>query len=223
MEGGKTTVNEPSYRRRVGYQAGLVGGMALLASALLIAANTDTKDKIAQRLSEDAQKMLAQVIPPALHNNNLVEDTFVVDSKTIYQATLGDHVNAVAFQVSEEGYSGLITLIMAVNPQGRVLGTRVISHSETPGLGDKVEAERSSWINSFEGLSFETLPQAQWSVKKDGGYFDQFTGATITPRAAVKAVREGMLFFQRHKALLLVPPAAEEAPMVQHEASNHGE
>jgi electron transport complex protein RnfG len=209
MEGGRTTVAVPSYRKRVGYQTGLVGGMALLASALLIVANQDTKDVIAQRLEEDVKKMLAEVIPNQLHNNDLLNDVITVDSKKVYQAKLEGDVSAVAFEVSEEGYSGLITLILAINAQGEILGTRVISHTETPGLGDKMEEKRTPWIFSFNNLSFDKLLPERWLVKKDGGHFDQFTGATITPRAVVKAIKSGMLFFQKNKQQLLTSLSEE--------------
>jgi len=98
-----------------------------------------------------------------------------------------------------------------VDINGKVLGTRVISHSETPGLGDKIEIQRNNWIESFIGLTLGNPPISKWKVKKDGGQFDQFTGATITPRAVVRAVKQGLEFFQQHRTELLAIQPIKEA------------
>ena len=88
---------------------------------------------------------------------------------------------------------------MAVDAEGRTLGVRVLKHAETPGLGDKIEIKKASWIKDFDGKSLGSPPIEQWGVKKDGGIFDQFAGATITPRAVVKAVKGGMEFYSQHR------------------------
>jgi len=212
MSLSKTTITTPSYRQRIGYHGMLVGGTALLASALLVIGNTSTKDVIAQRHAEDVQQMLSEVVPPTLHDNDLLQDKFDLDGKEIYQARLENSVSAVAFQVAEPGYSGIITMIMAIDKDSKLLGVRVVSHTETPGLGDKMEAARSDWVYSFEGKQLSDDNQKQWAVKKDGGQFDQFTGATITPRAIVKAVKGGMQFFSENKQRLLsYDPGPESA------------
>jgi electron transport complex protein RnfG len=90
-----------------------------------------------------------------------------------------------------------------VDRQGTLLGVRVISHSETPGLGDKIETAKSDWILGFSGRSLNDPPPEQWEVKKDGGVFDQFTGATITPRSLIRAVKGGLEFFTNYRAVLL--------------------
>ena len=214
MSLGKTTITTPSYRQRTGYHGMLVGGTALLASALLVIGNISTKDVIAMRHAEDVQKMLNEVIPSGLHDNDLLSDKFELDGKEIFQGRLNGHVSAVAFQVAEPGYSGMITLIMAIDNEGKLLGVRVVSHTETPGLGDKMETARSPWIHSFKGMGLTRENDRQWAVKKDGGQFDQFTGATITPRAIVKAVKDGMRFFADHRQRLLTydpsPSSANE-------------
>ena len=208
----KTTVTSPSYRQRIGYHGMLVGGTALLASALLVIGNVSTKDVIALRHAEDVQQMLSEVIPATFHDNDLLNDKFVLEGKDIYQARLNSEVSAVAFQVAEPGYSGIITVIMAVDKNATLLGIRVVSHTETPGLGDKMEASRSDWVYSFEGKQLNDANNKQWAVKKDGGEFDQFTGATITPRAVIKAVKAGMSFFAKHKQRLLsFEPGPESA------------
>lgn len=206
------TTSTASFRQRTGYHGMLVGGTALLASALLVIGNVNTKEVIALRHAEDVQQMLSEVIPPDLHDNDLLADKFELEGKEIFQARQQNEVSAVAFQVAEPGYSGVITLIMAVDNKGKSLGVRVVSHTETPGLGDKMETARSDWVFSFDGMTLTEENSKQWAVKKDGGQFDQFTGATITPRAIVKAVKSGMQFYATHKQRLLsYEPSPESA------------
>ncbi|MGB1108809.1 MAG: electron transport complex subunit RsxG [Gammaproteobacteria bacterium] len=211
MEGGKTANPVPAYRKRMGYQAGLLGGMALLSSVALVATDITTKGEIELRLAEDLQASLSEVLPPRVHDNDLLTGQIELnpaeaeagDPDMIYRATWEDRGTGVAFSMSEPGYSGDITVIMGVAANGELLGVRVVSHKETPGLGDKIEAGKSPWISEFTGLSFANLMPDQWGVKKDGGHFDQFSGATITPRAVVKTVKRGLEFFARRKDELL--------------------
>ena len=106
----------------------------------------------------------------------------------------------VAFQVTAgTGYAGPIEMIMGIDMQGKLLGVRVVAHKETPGLGDKIEVAKSKWITLFDGLSIGNPEKDKWAVKKDGGNFDQFTGATITPRAVVKAIKHGLEMFEKHR------------------------
>ncbi len=200
-------------KTRISYQSLLLAGFALLASALLGLADYNTRDVIKLRLQEDLRASLAEVIPAAYYDNNLLEDTVYIESKDervgadetlVYLARKKGKVNAVSFRlVAAGGYSGAINLIMGVDRNNKVLGVRVISHAETPGLGDKIEVSKSDWILNFEGHSLQNLTIEQWAVKKDGGNFDQFSGATITPRAIVKAVYMGLKFFKNHRAELL--------------------
>jgi len=113
--------------------------------------------------------------------------------------------------VAPDGYSGDIRLLIGVDRGGLVTGVRVLEHHETPGLGDPIEARRSDWIHRFTGLSLGRPPLAQWRVKKDGGMFDQFTGATITPRAVVGAVRRALQEFEQNRAIFLDESSADEA------------
>jgi len=113
--------------------------------------------------------------------------------------------------VAPDGYSGAIRLLVAIDPSGTLIGVRVVEHRETPGLGDWIELRRSDWIRSFDGRSLEDPLPERWRVRKDGGDFDQFTGATITPRAIVAAVRDALVFFERNRSQLLAPPATSVA------------
>mgnify|MGYP001820587286 FL=1 len=210
-----TTVVEPSYRKRVGYQGGLLGMIATLAAALIVGGDIATHDAIEQRKAEDLQYSLGQVIPAVIHDNNLLDDKLVLQHQgkdvVVYRALKGPEVTAVAYGVSEQGYSGEISLIMGVNRSGEIIGVRIIAHTETPGLGDKIEVEKDDWVYSFDGLSFDKLPEQKWAVKKDGGVFDQFSGATITPRAVVRAVKQGLVLFSEYRVVLLAGEPEQQA------------
>ena len=211
------------FRESVSYQAILLGGSTLLATTLLSFGNIATKDAIELRQKEDLIASISQVVEPQLYDNQLLESVLMIpepggNERLVYQATKDGSVTAVVYEVSDNnGYSGAIRSILGVAPTGRVLGVRVLSHKETPGLGDKIEAEKSGWILSFNGLSLEDPPRSEWAVKKDGGYFDQFTGATITPRAVVRSVRSGLEFFDAHKRELL--DAASEKTAIEGETT----
>jgi electron transport complex protein RnfG len=201
-----TTVANPGYRERVGYQAGLLGGFALVAAALLVIGDLATRDAIEQRRAEDLLASLSQVIPADLHDNDLLADSMTLDTAdgelTVYRALQGLDVAGVAFETVGQGYAGPIRVLLGIDAEGRVLGARVLSHTETPGLGDKIEVARDDWILSFDGKSLGEPPPERWAVKKDGGDFDQFSGATITPRAVVGAVKGGLeLFADQRDAL----------------------
>ena len=105
--------------------------------------------------------------------------------------------------MAPDGYAGPISIVIGLSRDGDILGVRVISHVETPGLGDKIEITKSKWVLSFDGKSLDNLTLEQWAVKKDGGVFDQFAGATITPRKVVQAIRRGLEFYRAHQAELL--------------------
>lgn len=186
----------------------ILGAFCLGFGTLLVMTNGYTKDDIALRAVEDRQNSLAQVIPDSIHDNNLAMDTITLKNSqgnevTVYVATKEGKVTGVAFETSSPGYSGAIKVMLGVDPEGKILGARVLAHKETPGLGDKIEVKKGDWILRFTGLSIGNPPLDKWKVKKDGGIFDQFAGATITPRAVVKAITEGLQFFDANKAKLM--------------------
>ncbi len=204
-----TTVAEPSYRKRIGYQAGLLGGFATLAATLLILGNNSTHEAIAERRAEDLLESLSQVLPDSLHDNNLLANAILIEDNygnplTVYRAIKNQRISGFAYRVTGQGYAGDIQLILGVKPDGELIGVRVLAHSETPGLGDKIEIEKDNWIARFKGRSLENTSASEWRVKKDGGRFDQFSGATITPRAVIRAVHEGLEFFEAHRDELAV-------------------
>ncbi|MEJ2347075.1 MAG: electron transport complex subunit RsxG [Gammaproteobacteria bacterium] len=198
----------PPWRERLAFHAVMLGAMALLASAALTFGNRFTAPDIRDRYAEDLRASLRQVIPSDAHDNDLLQHTVTVNDSDgrpvhVYVATKEGKTTAVAFQKVGQGYGGPIHLMLGVDRDGRLLGVRVISHSETPGLGDNIELSKTDWILGFNGLSLANTPEKEWHVKKDGGRFDQFSGATITPRAVVKAVHEGLEFFARYRTRLL--------------------
>lgn len=198
------------YRRNPFFHAVLLAGFALISAVLLILGNWATADSIELRRIEDLQFSLGQVIPQAMHDNDLWSDklTLQQDEKTqvtYYLARKGGEVVAAAFEQTTSGYSGTIRLLIGVDNNGAILGVRVLGHSETPGLGDKIDAAKSDWVLGFDGKTLDEPAADKWKVKKDGGAFDQFSGATITPRAVVSAVRKGLELFARQKGELLKP------------------
>lgn len=195
-------------RDRLPYQPLSLGIVALLASAALSVAYSATKDHIAAAELHDMQMSLAQVLPGGFADNDLLADTLVLTGPKgqplkIHLAKKAGATTGAVFQVAERGYAADIVVLMAVDAQGTVLGARVLKHSETPGLGDKIEIAKNDWIESFAGKSFASLAPERWAVKKDNGAFDQFAGATITPRAVVKAVKGGLDFFTAHRAEII--------------------
>ncbi|OQX04910.1 MAG: electron transport complex subunit RsxG [Thiothrix lacustris] len=203
-----TTETKTPLLERIPYQAILLGGFAALAAALLLGVDNATRDPIAQRQMEDLQVSLAQVVPESLHDNNMVAKPLLLTGADgqeikVYQGTKAGNVTALVWETVGFGYAGEIRTIIALDPSGNILGTRVLSHKETPGLGDKIEAAKTDWILKFTGLSLGNPAEDQWKVKKDGGQFDQFSGATITPRAVVKSLHEALQFFEAHKGEML--------------------
>ena len=197
---------------------GVILGIFCLGFGLLLAVtNGLTAKDIAARALEDRQNSLSQVIPDNIHDNNPVTDTVAMkdgqgNEITVYRATKEGKVTGLAYEIFGSGYGGKIKLMLGVDAEGKVLGVRVLAHKETPGLGDKIDVKKSDWILRFTGLSLDNPLPEKWKVKKDGGQFDQFAGATITPRGVVKAIREGLEFFAANKAQMM-DLSAPKAPM----------
>ncbi|MCD8548184.1 MAG: electron transport complex subunit RsxG [Aeromonadaceae bacterium] len=185
----------------------LLGGFALLVCVLVATGAHLTAPLIALRTQEDTQKLLDQVIPAELYDGVPSQEPFslTLDGQTVtgFRARKGGEVTAVALFAETQGYSGPIRLLLGIDAHGVLTGVRVLSHTETPGLGDKIQTNKSDWILGFAGLSLGNPDETGWHVKKDGGQFDGFTGATITPRAVVKGVHESLTLFAKHSAALL--------------------
>lgn len=181
---------------------------AVIGSGLVAFTFDSTAERIADNQRKALLKSLNELVPSNRYDNDIFADTLYADSSEllgtdqpvpVYRARKnGWPVAAVLAVVAPDGYNGTIRLLVAVNLDGTLAGVRVVQHRETPGLGDAVEAERSDWIQGFKGKSLTEPAKKDWKVKRDGGTFDQFTGATITPRAVVKAVHKALLYFQLH-------------------------
>lgn len=185
----------------------LLGLFALATAAILAGTQAGTETRIAAAEREAAQKALLEIIPLERHNNDLLMDTRPIDPKYWPMLGLkqggeiniarqdGQPIAAIIPAVAPDGYSGDIKLIIGINADGTLAGVRTLAHAETPGLGDKIELKKARWMLEFDGKSLTDPTLDGWEVKKDGGVFDQFTGATITPRAVVHQVRRALQFF----------------------------
>lgn len=174
---------------------------------------SQTYDNTIDRINENKRIALLNafhvLISPTDHDNDIFSDIIQVTNKellgknkpvNVYRAREGGHPVAVIINsVAPDGYSGNIELLVAIKHDGTLAGVRVVNHKETPGLGDAIEEKKSDWILSFNNLSLTNPEKTGWRVKRDGGQFDQFTGATITPRAIVKAVHNTLSYYKMHK------------------------
>lgn len=185
---------------------------AFACTALVSLTYIQTKPAIEQAELENKYAILTQVIPDHLHDNALVESCVLVqddhllssrEPQQAYVATLNGKPSAIAIEtLAPNGYNGAIKLIVGFQVDGQITGVRTLSHQETPGLGDKIEKRKSDWVDTFVGAKVSGRKDPRWAVKKDGGQFDQFTGATITPRAYIAAIKRTALFYQGNKAML---------------------
>ena len=187
----------------------LLGFVALLCTAISAGIFFLTKDKIDAVMAAQQRELLLQVIPQDYFNNNLLESAVIPQDKNlggiqkIYFAKKNGNVSAYAYETTApDGYSGDIRLLVGLDLKGEILGVRVIEHHETPGLGDKIELRISNWILNFTHQSIKEHNLSEWAVKKDGGKFDQFSGATITPRAVVNQTKRSALIMLNNQALL---------------------
>jgi H+/Na+-translocating ferredoxin:NAD+ oxidoreductase subunit G len=191
---------------------------AIAGTAMVAFTYERTRDRIAANERETLMRKLNVLIPQERYDNTLFADTLEVrdekllgtgDAVTVYRARReGKPVALIVTPVAPDGYSGTIKLLVGIGYDGTLTGVRVSAHHETPGLGDYIEEERSDWIHGFDGKSLSNPPLERWGVKKDGGEFDQLTGATITPRAVVKAVKKTLLYYREHREALFAEAKA---------------
>lgn len=187
---------------------------AITATTLVALTEENTRAQIEQNERQALLAAINALIPHDEYNNAILSDSLQLapttelgteDDTTVYRARKDNQPVAVVLTaVAPNGYSGSIKMLVGIYYDGRIAGVRVINHKETPGLGDKIDEKRSDWIYVFSGMSLDNLSSEQWKVKKDGGHFDQFTGATITPRAVVGAVKKTLDYFKAHRDALFV-------------------
>jgi electron transport complex protein RnfG len=193
--------------------AGLLALIAIGVAVALAGTQFLTRDEIAAQRRAAEARAYNEILPPGRYDNALLDDFRLVDDRELLGlqqprkllvARLGGKAQAVIVPATApDGYGGAIDLIVGINADGSIAGARVVAHKETPGLGDNVEIRKSRWIEGFTGRSLGDPAPERWAVKKDGGAFDQFTGATITPRAVTAAIRRALQYFEANRATLL--------------------
>jgi Na+-translocating ferredoxin:NAD+ oxidoreductase subunit G len=182
---------------------------SLMTYVYLVTKSPIEKSEAAARLS-----LFAQIIPDALHNNDVLKDVVqIAPNDLLGNDKIDGKVSAVILEaIAHDGYGGDIKLLIAIKADGSISGVRVITHKETPGLGDYIDIAKGKWIKLFDNESLKTTTEPEWKVKKDGGKFDYMVGATITPRAVTKAVAKALKYFNTHQQELLGIPADNDTP-----------
>ncbi|PPD56373.1 MAG: electron transport complex subunit RsxG [Methylotenera sp.] len=185
---------------------------AVVFTALLAFVFQATKLPIEKSEAAARLSLFRQIVPHTMHDNDLLKDTVTIapsdllgnkQSSIANRARINNQPAAVIIEaIAHDGYSGDIKLLIAVKADGSLAGVRVLAHKETPGLGDYIDIAKNNWIKLFDDESLLKTPDNQWKVKKDGGAFDYMAGATITPRAIVKAVHKALQYFEANKQAL---------------------
>lgn len=187
----------------------LVGLIAVAAAALVTASYEWSKDRIAANERARLLQSIYDVLDPALADEELqpvlvsATDEALLGSEDPIDVFIaiddGRPVAAVFATIAPDGYNAPIRLLVGISVEERITGVRAVRHRETPGLGDLIDVMKSDWIRQFDGRSLHDPEAALWAVDKDEGAFDSLTGATVTPRAVVKAVKNTLLYFSAHK------------------------
>lgn len=193
----------------ISHNAVVLASFAAICTVLVVSVHILTKDRIQQSKDEAMMQSFYEIVPANRFDNNIAQDCITrTDADAlgvnrpvrIFRMRKNNEPSAVVIEaVAPDGYSGEIAMMVGIYVDGNLSGVRVIEHHETPGLGDKIELAKNPWIKQFKGLSLEKPAADKWAVKKDGGEFDAFTGATITPRAVVKAIKNAQDYFAAHK------------------------
>jgi Na+-translocating ferredoxin:NAD+ oxidoreductase subunit G len=203
-------------REAISRNALVLSLFAISTAALLALTNSRTLPQIECNREKSLEGSLLEVMPAQRFDNVLLADSVSVadpllgrGAHTVYRARMNNNPAGVVIQATApDGYGGAIRLLVGVDKNGVLTGVRMIPpHNETPGLGDAIDVRKSDWITRFTGLSLSNPAESGWAVKKDGGEFDAFTGATITPRAVVGAVYRSLQYVAREQDTLFALPA----------------
>lgn len=196
-----------------------LGLFAVVTVGIVAVTHSLTAGRIEDNRLISQHRALGQVVPESMVGADLLDSTLALPASgalgqssefIAWRARKNGETQAVILPViAQDGYSGDISLLVGIAADGELTGVRVLSHHETPGLGDKIEVRKSDWITQFDELSLGNPPIEQWAVKKDGGVFDAFTGATITPRAVIGAIKRSLEYFASHRARLLGKPEGD--------------
>lgn len=233
----KNAKDKLAFRLPIQKNSQILAIFAIVCTLVVGLVNELTKEKIQQQTQLQLLNTLHEIIDPSSYNNEITQDCVSISSPLLgsskntnieQKAYIARHNNSpVAMAITStavDGYNGKIEIIVAINIDNSISGVRVLKHQETPGLGDKIELKKSNWITTFNGKKLLSELDSRWQVTKDGGTFDQFTGATITPRAIVKAVKNTLLFFTENKNTILTLPNSclmgVQEPQPVYEATN---
>lgn len=196
--------------------------IAAICTALVAVTYQLTVDRIAANEKTRLERSLQPALAGVSYDGSVSESRLVLspphglpgsEAALIYRVYAGNNPAAALFVVTaRDGYSGPIRLLLGIDSDGSITGLRILEHRETPGLGDKIEAGRSDWVRQFDGRSLANPAVGDWALKIDGGDFDQLTGASITPRAVINAVRDTLIYFDTHRDELFSSPATGEQP-----------
>lgn len=197
--------------RSISKNSAILATFAVITAALIAFTFQGTQPRIIEAERRAAQRALFEIVPQSRHDNDLLSDILLLPLDQAAQLNVpeganihvarseGEPVALIIPTTATDGYSGDIRLLVGVNVDGSLAGVRVLSHKETPGLGDKIELGKNNWILGFNAKSLENPALEKWRVRKDGGDFDQFAGATITPRAVVKQVKNVLQYVNTHR------------------------
>ena len=193
-----------------------LGLFAMFTVGLISLTYVFTQERIADQVRAYEARALMEILPAGTHDNVLLDSTInlvpsvqlgIQREQQAYVAYKNNEAVAVILPVTApDGYNGRIEMLVGINSDGTIAGVRAITHKETPGLGDKINTNVTDWILDFNGKSLNNPSPSNWAVHKDGGEFDQFAGATITPRAVVAAVYRALEYFKANKKHLLAQP-----------------
>ena len=199
---------------------------AMIGAALVGLTFDNTIEKIKYNEKLTRLKQLNTIVPKHKYDNDLLQDAIELKSDVLlgtsepsvaYRARKDNQPVAIVFSaIAPNGYNGSIHLLIGIYKEGEIAGVRVVKHKETPGLGDAIEDKRSDWILGFNKKSLKNPTNKKWKVKRDGGEFNQFTGATITPRAVVKAVHSALLYYKKNHKKLFTPSIVKPAVEMEH-------
>jgi len=214
-----------TYKKNIAITAALLTFFAVSGAALVGLTFKQTADDIKHNEELTLLRKLNTIIPAESYDNDLIADTRTIkpqpllgtDEDTMVYRARKDNKNVAAIftSIAPNGYNGPIQMLVGVYADGRLAGVRIVKHRETPGLGDAVELSHSKWILGFDNKSLTDPDEKHWKVKRDGGIFDQFTGATITPRAVVKAVHDALLYFAQNQVMLFETEPATDKTAAQ--------
>lgn len=196
--------------------------IAAICTALVALTYQSTEKRIEANEKAWLERSLQPALSGLFYDTGVTESRIIVppphelpgsDAAIIYRVyAQGEPVAALFVVSARDGYAGPIRILVGVETTGVVSGVNVLEHRETPGLGDRVESGKSDWANQFDGRSLADPDPMGWRIKRDGGQFDQLTGASVTPRAIIKAIKETLIYFDTHREEIFSDPPTESAP-----------